>query len=89
MRLLAQHRDFTRKAVNEFYKKGCQEKKLRLDRRREDLFLEIQPTVCERASRCEREVFGSGLLAIPVGSFADNDDANRAWKSWQASPWCF
>jgi hypothetical protein len=31
--------------VNEFYKKGCQEKKLRLDRRREDLFLEIQPTV--------------------------------------------
>jgi hypothetical protein len=30
--------------VNEFYKKGCQEKKLRLDRSR-DLFLEIQPTV--------------------------------------------
>jgi transposase len=31
--------------VNEFYKKGCQEKKLRLDRRREDFCLEIQPTV--------------------------------------------
>ncbi len=30
---------------NEFYKKGCQEKKLRLDRRREDFCLEIQPTV--------------------------------------------
>src|SRR5579864_2912877 len=29
--------------VNELYKKGCQEKKLRLDRRR-DFFLEIQPT---------------------------------------------
>jgi len=29
--------------VKEFYKKGCQEKKLRLDRSR-DLFLEIQPT---------------------------------------------
>ena len=30
--------------LNEFYKKGCQEKKLRLDRRR-DFFLEIQPTL--------------------------------------------
>ena len=30
--------------INEFYKKGCQEKKLRLDRSR-DLILEIQPTV--------------------------------------------
>jgi len=30
--------------VNEFYKKGCQEKKLRLERSR-DFFLEIQPTV--------------------------------------------
>jgi len=29
--------------VNEFYKKGCQEKKLRLDRNR-DLILDIQPT---------------------------------------------
>ena len=35
--------DFTHR-VNEFYEKGCQEKKLRLDRRR-DFFLEIQPTV--------------------------------------------
>jgi hypothetical protein len=31
-------------AVNEFYKKECQEKKLCLDRSR-DLFLEIQPTL--------------------------------------------
>ena len=31
-------------SVNEFYKKGCQEKKLRLDRSR-DLILEIQPTL--------------------------------------------
>jgi len=34
----------TASLVNEFYKKGCQEKKLRLERSR-DFFLEIQPTV--------------------------------------------
>ena len=75
--------------ANEFYKKGCQEKKLRLDRRREDLFLEIQPTVCKSASRFEREVLVLVCLPSLWGSSADGDDANRAWKSWQASPWCF
>jgi hypothetical protein len=34
----------TQNPVDEFYKKGCQKEKLRLDRSR-DLFLEIQPTL--------------------------------------------
>jgi hypothetical protein len=34
---------------------------------REDLFLEIQPTVCESASRFEREVLVLACFAIPVG----------------------
>jgi len=65
---------------DEFYKKGCQEKKLRLDRRREDLFLEIQPTVCKSASRFEREVLVLACLPFLWGSSADGDDANRVWK---------
>ena len=75
--------------INEFYKKGCQEKKLRLDRRREDLFLEIQPTVCKSASRFEREVLALACWPSLWGSSADGDDANRAWKGWQASPRVF
>jgi len=66
--------------VNKFYKKGCQEKKLRLDRRREDLFLDIQPTVCKSASRFEREVLVLACLRSLWGSSADGDDANRVWK---------
>ncbi len=65
--------------LNEFYKKGCQEKKLRLDRRREDLFLEIQPTVCKSASRFEREVLVVACLPSLWGSSADGDDADRVW----------
>jgi len=67
-------------SVHEFYKKGCQEKKLRLDRRREDLFLDIQPTVCKSASRFEREVLVVACLPSLWGSSADGDDANRVWK---------
>ena len=42
--------------VNEFYKKGCQEKSSPSTGRREDFCLEIQPTACECAPRFAREV---------------------------------
>jgi len=42
--------------VNEFYKKGCQEKTSPSTGGREDLCLEIQPTVCKRAPRFARKV---------------------------------
>ena len=51
-----------------FYKKGCQEKKLRLERRR-DFFLEIQPT--EVSSSLEK----FGLLFILVSFSAAGDAA--------------
>ena len=37
--------------VDEFYKKGCQEKSSPSTGRGEDFRLEIQPTACERAPR--------------------------------------
>ena len=41
--------------LNEFYKKGCQEKSSPSTGRREDFCLEIQPTACERTpSICSR-----------------------------------
>jgi hypothetical protein len=43
-------------AVNEFYKKGSQEKTSASTGGREDLCLEIQPTVCKRTPRLAREV---------------------------------
>jgi hypothetical protein len=42
---------------NEFYKKGCQEKTSPSTGGREDLCLEIQPTVGKRAPRFGREVW--------------------------------
>src|SRR5438270_9538194 len=54
--------------VKTFYKKGCQEKKLRLDRRR-DFFLEIQPT--EVSTSLEK----FGLLFILVSFSAAGDAA--------------
>src|SRR5260370_42468728 len=56
---------FTR--LNEFYKKGCQEKSSPSTGRREDFCLEIQPTACERAPPiCSR---GSLWLVCPFPCF--------------------
>jgi hypothetical protein len=49
--------------VNEFYKKGCQEKKLRLDRRR-DFVLDIQPTA---VSVSPDSPGGFSLACLPCG----------------------
>src|SRR5258708_27290310 len=49
--------------LDEFYKKGCQEKSSPSTGRREDFCLEIQPTACERAPRFAREV-RCGLFSI-------------------------
>ena len=51
--------------VNEFYKKGCQEKTSPSTGGREDFSLEIQPTDCKCPS-IALERFGSGLFALPV-----------------------
>jgi len=42
--------------VDEFYKKGCQEKSSASTGGREDFCLDIQPTLCRRAPRFDREV---------------------------------
>ena len=52
--------------VNEFYKKGCQEKSSPSTGGREDFSLEIQPTDCKYPP-IALERFGSGLFALPVG----------------------
>jgi hypothetical protein len=52
--------------VNEFYKKGCQEKSSSSTGGREDFCLEIQPTDCKCPS-IALEGFSSGLSALPVG----------------------
>jgi hypothetical protein len=74
-------------SVNEFYKKGCQEKKFSLDRIR-DFFLEIQPTIVSFTL----EKFG--LLSILVSFSADSDAGRRVSESskrdgvsWQ--PWFY
>jgi hypothetical protein len=73
-------------AVNEFYKKGCQEKKLRLDRRR-DFCLDIQPTA---VSVSPDSPGGFALACLPSlwGSSADGDDADRVWKRLASEWWC-
>ena len=48
--------DPTKPHLNEFYKKGCQEKSSPSTGWREDFRLEIQPTACECAHRFAREV---------------------------------
>jgi hypothetical protein len=52
--------------LNEFYKKGCQEKTSPSTGGREDFSLEIQPTDCKCPS-IALERFSSGLFALPVG----------------------
>jgi hypothetical protein len=56
----------THDPVNEFYKKGCQEKTSPSTGGREDFSLEIQPTDCKCPS-IAIERFSSGLFALPVG----------------------
>src|SRR6266849_4282618 len=69
-----------------FYKKGCQEKKLRLDRRREDFVSRRPAHCCKCAPRFDREVLLWLVCDSLWGSFADGDNANRVWKLWQARP---
>ena len=65
--------------VDEFYKKGCQEKTSPSTGGREDFCLEIQPTVCKCPPISLR---GFALACLPfrwVSSFG-GDDANRVLK---------
>jgi hypothetical protein len=55
-----------RPPLNEFYKKGCQEKSSPSTGGREDFSLEIQPTDC-KCPPIAFERFCSGLFALPVG----------------------
>jgi hypothetical protein len=52
--------------VNEFYKKGCQEKSSASTGGREDFGLEIQPTAVSAPPIRSRGFF-SGLFAVPLG----------------------
>jgi hypothetical protein len=52
--------------LNEFYKKGCQEKKLRLDRRREDFVSRSSP-LSVRVPRSSLERFLLWLVYHPCG----------------------
>ena len=65
-------------SVNEFYKKGCQEKSFPSTGGR-DSFLEIQPTDCKRPRFRPR---GFALVCVPFlrGSSFAGDDANRVLK---------
>ncbi len=65
-----------RDAVNEFYKKGCQEKTSASTGGREDMCLDLQPTVCASAPRCAQG-FCSGWFSLPVVFAAGGDNANR------------
>ena len=53
--------------VNEFYKKGCQEKSSASTGGREDCGLEIQPTAVSVSPRFVREVFSLACLPFPWG----------------------
>src|ERR1700730_19029463 len=66
--------------VNEFYKKGCQEKSSPSTGRGEDSCLEIQPTACERALPILLERFVVAFLRFPWFSSSGGDDANRVLK---------
>jgi hypothetical protein len=60
--------------LNEFYKKGCQEKTSALTGGREDLGLDIQPTVYVSAPIAQG--FARNGLSFPW-FFAGGDHANR------------
>jgi hypothetical protein len=64
--LTSLRRLFAGTPVNEFYKKGCQEKTSPSTGGQEDFSLEIQPTDCKCPSTA-LERFGAGLFALPVG----------------------
>src|SRR5271156_819487 len=65
--------------VNEFYKKGCQEKTSASTGGREDFGLAIQPTVCKCPRFCSRDFALACLSFLWVSSFG-GDDANRVLK---------
>jgi hypothetical protein len=65
--------------VNEFYKKGCQEKSFPSTGGREDFSLEIQPTVC-RAYRFRSTGFALACLPFLWVSSSGDDDANRVLR---------
>jgi hypothetical protein len=77
-RALAESSTITHDLLNEFYKKGVKKKSSASTGRREDLCLEIQPTVC--ASRFARKVL-LWLVGHSRGiSSADDDNADRVLK---------
>ncbi len=63
-------------AVNELYKKGCQEKTSPLTGGRGDLCLDIQPTVCTSVP-CFGQGFCSGWFFLRLVFSAGSDNANR------------
>jgi hypothetical protein len=65
--------------VNEFYKKGCQEKTSPSTGGREDFCLDIQPTVCKCPRFSSRDFALACLSFLWVSSFG-GDDANRVLK---------
>ena len=65
--------------LNEFYKKGCQEKSSSSTGGREDFCLDIQPTVCKCPRFCSRDFALACLSFLWVSSFG-GDDANRVLK---------
>ena len=81
-------------SVNEFYKKGCQEKSSSSTGGREDFCLEIQPTDCKCPS-IALEGFGSGLSALPVGFIFPWWRRQSSLETWQADlvlecqPWFY
>jgi hypothetical protein len=66
--------------ISGFYKKGCQEKKLGLDRRARRFLSRDPAHCCKCAPRFAREVLLCPCLSSLWGSSADGDNANRVWK---------
>ena len=66
--------------VNEFYKKGCQEKSSPSTGGREDFSLEIQPTDCKCPPRLRSRGFALAYLPFPWVSSSGGDYANRVLK---------
>ena len=83
-----------RTPVNELYKKGCQEKTSPSTGGREDLCLEIQPTVCERAPRFARRVM-LWLVCHSLGFIFRWSPRQSSLETWQADlvfecqPWFY
>ncbi|MGC2194356.1 MAG: hypothetical protein WA628_06750, partial [Terriglobales bacterium] len=79
----------TRFWLNEFYKKGSQEKSSASTGGEKILFSRSSPLSVRVPLDFAGEVFALACLPSLWGSSADGDDANRVWKGWQASPGIF